>query len=84
MNGLLSTKSYNFLVPIKNDPTMRPLWIVFLAFVTQPFFTKSTTPSANISEWIPRSLWLCKAFKTASGIFPIPNDEKNHSLDTKH
>lgn len=79
MNGLLSTKSYNFWVPIRKDPTMRPLCIVLRLFVTQPRFTKSIIPPENISEWIPRFLWLVRAARTASGMLPIPREETKYS-----
>lgn len=51
---------------------MRPLWKDFLLLVMQPLLNKSTTPLENISEWIPKSLWSCRAFRTASGMLPIP------------
>lgn len=76
MNGLLSTKSYKALVPIRNDPTILPRWIFFLLLVTHPLLTRSITPPLNISEWIPKSLWLVNEAKTASGMLPIPVIEK--------
>jgi hypothetical protein len=35
---------------------MEPVSTLFLALVIFPFSTSSTTPSLNISEWIPKSL----------------------------
>ena len=40
--------------------------------VMQPASTKSTTPSLNISVWIPSSRCDLRLDNTASGILPIP------------
>ncbi|KAF9408294.1 hypothetical protein HW555_011963 [Spodoptera exigua] len=42
--------------------------------VMQPRLTRSMTPTLNISEWTPRSLWSFRADSTASGMLPIPEE----------
>ena len=37
-----------------------------------PFSTSGSTPSANISVWIPRFLWPPSWLSTAFGMAPIP------------
>lgn len=44
----------------------------FLLLVIALHAIKSKTPSENISVWIPRSLWLLRADRHASGTAPIP------------
>lgn len=70
--GLLWINLNNFLEPMANDEIILPGRIFFWEFVMHPFLTRSTTPSLNISVWIPRSLWLKRNDSTAFGMFPIP------------
>ena len=49
-----------------------PLWRVFASPVTTPLSNSSTTPSENISVWIPRSRFSLRKSRTASGISPMP------------
>lgn len=79
-NGLLFTKSYSLLGPIKKLDIILPAFSVFLLFVMHPLFTKSITPPANISECIPRSLCPVSAANTASGMLPIPATQTQTSL----
>uniref|UniRef100_A0A6B0UIX8 Putative secreted protein n=1 Tax=Ixodes ricinus TaxID=34613 RepID=A0A6B0UIX8_IXORI len=65
-------KSKSLWVPMQKLPTILPLSMTFLLLVIQPASTRSTTPSLNISEWMPRSLWPFSTFSTASGMLPMP------------
>ncbi len=49
-----------------------PRWSVFASPVTTPASKSSTTPSENISVWIPRSRFSFRKRRTASGISPMP------------
>ncbi len=41
-------------------------------FVMTPCSYSSTTPSLNISLWMPRSFFSCRKRRTASGMAPMP------------
>ena len=46
---------------------------VFLASpLITPFSTRGSTPSANISVWMPRFLWPPSWLRTAFGMAPMP------------
>lgn len=53
-------------------PTILPGWYFLWVLVMQPASTRSTTPSLNISEWMPKSLWPLREARTASGMLPMP------------
>ena len=55
--GLLSMKSYTFCEPIRNVETIFPLSIALFRPLITPLSTSGSTPSANISVWMPRFLW---------------------------
>ena len=44
----------------------------FASPLMTPFSTSGSTPSANISVWIPRFLWFPSCASTALGMAPIP------------
>ncbi len=70
--GLLSRKSKVFFEPRTNDEMILPLCRVLASPVTTPRSNSSTTPSENISVWIPRSFFSSRKSRTASGISPMP------------
>ena len=70
--GLLSRKSNVFFEPRTKEEMILPLWRVFASPVTTPLSNSSTTPSENISVWMPRSRFSFRNRSTASGISPIP------------
>ena len=53
--------------------TLLPLWRVLAWLVMTPASTSSTTPSENISEWMPRSFFSFRKRRTASGMAPMPS-----------
>lgn len=62
----------HFTEPIRKVETILPLSMFFASPLITPFSTSGRTPSANISVWIPRFLWLPSCARTAFGIAPIP------------
>ena len=60
-------------MPIRKVATLRPLWMFLHLLVMTPASTSSTTPSENISEWMPRSFFSLRKSSTASGIAPMPS-----------
>ena len=52
--------------------TILPRSVAFIDPLITPFSTRGSTPSANISVWIPRFLWLPSCDSTAFGIAPMP------------
>ena len=58
---------------MRNATSNLPGWRVFLALVMTPASASSTTPSENISEWMPRSFLCLRKRSTASGMAPMPN-----------
>ncbi len=57
-----------------------PGWKFFLAQVMTPASTRSTTPSENISVWMPRSFLCFRNPRMASGTEPMPSCRQSPSL----
>lgn len=72
MGGKKNIKIYKMLLSLSIESLTLPGNNVFLELVIALHLIKSSTPSENISVWIPKSLWWVKAANAASGIAPIP------------
>ena len=70
--GLRSMKSYTFLEPSRKEAVTLPLSSFFSAPVMTPLPMRSSTPSANISECMPRFLWSARCAAMAFGSEPMP------------
>ena len=71
--GLSSTKSYRRRVPMRKVAAILSRLIALLRLVITPSLYRSTTPSLNISLWMPRSFFSCRKSSTASGMPPMPS-----------
>ena len=55
--GVVVDEVVYFLQPIRNVETIFPLSIALFRPLITPLSTSGSTPSANISVWMPRFLW---------------------------